>query len=224
MAGLLQLGNGGGLATGNGHPAGDGAAAPRATVAERVRWPLGLRAAVLLGVISLVAGGWFWWRVAAAAPEVMPLATVSQTATVSGAGAVHPESSFPEEGGGDGGSAAVGEAPGPGVSAGTVVVHVAGAVKKAGVVKVPKGSRVHDAIAAAGGGTAAADLNRLNAPLCWTTARETTSPATVSRGSLRRCSRGRLLVEVRRLLPGPGPKTRPRVQAAPNPGGPAKSI
>ncbi len=97
----------------------------------------------------------------------MPLATVSQTATVSGAGAVHPEggpaeSGPPEEGGGDGGSAAVGEAPGPGVSAGTVVVHVAGAVKKAGVVKVPKGSRVHDAIAAAGGGTAAADLNRLN--------------------------------------------------------------
>jgi competence protein ComEA len=35
-------------------------------------------------------------------------------------------------------------------------------VKKAGVVRVPKGSRVHDAIAAAGGGTASADLNRLN--------------------------------------------------------------
>ncbi|GAA1258548.1 hypothetical protein GCM10009589_07610 [Arthrobacter pascens] len=169
--GLLQLGDGGGFTYGNGHPAGDGAAAPRATVAERVRWRLGLRAAVLLGVISLVAGGWFWWRVAAAAPEVMPLATVSQTAKVSGAGAVHPEggqaaggqaeSGAPGEGGGDGGPA-VGEAAGPGMSAGTVVVHVAGAVKKAGVVKVPKGSRVHDAIAAAGGGTAAADLNRLN--------------------------------------------------------------
>jgi competence protein ComEA len=43
-----------------------------------------------------------------------------------------------------------------------VVVHVAGAVKKTGVVKVPRGGRVHEAIAAAGGGTAAADLNRLN--------------------------------------------------------------
>ena len=42
------------------------------------------------------------------------------------------------------------------------MVHVAGAVKKAGVVKLPKGSRVHDAIVAAGGGTAAADLNQLN--------------------------------------------------------------
>lgn len=169
--GLLQLGNGGGFTYGNGHPAGDGAAASRAKVAERVRWRLGLRAAVLLGVISLVAGGWFWWRVAAAAPEVMPLTAVSQTATVSGAGAVPPEggqaesgqaeSGAPGEGGGDGGPA-MGETPGPGMSSGTVVVHVAGAVTKAGVVKVPKGSRVHDAITAAGGGTAAADLNRLN--------------------------------------------------------------
>jgi competence protein ComEA len=101
----------------------------------------------------------------------MPLTAVSQTAATSGAGAVHPESGPAEsgppdedgaDGGGDGGPAAVGEAPGPGVSSGTVVVHVAGAVKKAGVVRVPKGSRVYDAIAAAGGGTAAADLNRLN--------------------------------------------------------------
>lgn len=169
--GLLQLGDDGGFTYGNGHPVGGGAAASRATVAERVRWRLGLRAAVLLGVISLVAGGWFWWRVAAAVPDVMPLNAVSETAAASGPGAVPPEggqsaggqaeSGAPGEGGGDGGPAG-GEVVGTGLSSGAVVVHVAGAVKKAGVVKVPKGSRVHDAIAAAGGGTAAADLNRLN--------------------------------------------------------------
>jgi competence protein ComEA len=43
-----------------------------------------------------------------------------------------------------------------------VVVHVAGAVASPGVVQLAAGSRVHQAIAAAGGATPAADLNRLN--------------------------------------------------------------
>jgi competence protein ComEA len=42
------------------------------------------------------------------------------------------------------------------------VVHVAGAVAKAGVVELPRGSRVNEAIKAAGGSTPAADLDRLN--------------------------------------------------------------
>lgn len=123
----------------------------------RLRWRLGVRAAVLLGVVSLLAGGWFWWRVAATGPEVMPLSAVTsdaaETAPSDAPGTV-----------GDGSSAAgdgsqVGQG---GASAGTVVVHVAGAVKKAGIVELPRNSRVHQAIAAAGGATPAADLNRLN--------------------------------------------------------------
>lgn len=48
-----------------------------------------------------------------------------------------------------------------------LVVHVAGQVTSPGLVEVPAGSRVADAIAAAGGAGAAADLDRLNlaAPL-----------------------------------------------------------
>jgi competence protein ComEA len=42
------------------------------------------------------------------------------------------------------------------------VVHVAGAVAHAGVVRVPAGARVDDAVAAAGGATADADLSRVN--------------------------------------------------------------
>jgi len=42
------------------------------------------------------------------------------------------------------------------------VVHVAGAVNVTGVVELPGGSRTHEAIAAAGGSAAGADLNRLN--------------------------------------------------------------
>jgi competence protein ComEA len=43
-----------------------------------------------------------------------------------------------------------------------VVVHVAGAVTQPGVVELPAGSRVIDAIEAAGGALANADLDRLN--------------------------------------------------------------
>jgi competence protein ComEA len=52
-------------------------------------------------------------------------------------------------------------------TAAPLVVHVAGAVARPGLVRLPPGSRVADAIAAAGGTVAGADLDRLNlaAPL-----------------------------------------------------------
>jgi competence protein ComEA len=43
-----------------------------------------------------------------------------------------------------------------------VIVHVAGAVNAAGVYSLPAGSRVDDAVAAAGGSTSAADPDALN--------------------------------------------------------------
>jgi SLBB domain len=48
-----------------------------------------------------------------------------------------------------------------------VIVHIAGAVTRPGVVDLPRGSRVIDAVDAAGGALAAADLDRVNlaAPL-----------------------------------------------------------
>jgi competence protein ComEA len=49
-----------------------------------------------------------------------------------------------------------------GAAGGLIVVHVAGAVGNPGVVELPAGSRLHHAIEAAGGSTAAADLDRLN--------------------------------------------------------------
>ncbi len=44
----------------------------------------------------------------------------------------------------------------------TVVVHVVGQVRHAGVVRLPTGARVEQALAAAGGATAKADLVRVN--------------------------------------------------------------
>jgi competence protein ComEA len=46
--------------------------------------------------------------------------------------------------------------------AGTVVVHVAGAVGAPGVYELPAGARVQDAVVAAGGATAEADVDSLN--------------------------------------------------------------
>lgn len=47
----------------------------------------------------------------------------------------------------------------------TLVVHVAGAVARPGLVEVAVGSRVADAVAAAGGPIASADLDRINLAL-----------------------------------------------------------
>lgn len=55
--------------------------------------------------------------------------------------------------------------PSPGISivpTGVLIVHVAGAVEDPGIVELPPGSRVADAIAEAGGAAPRADLDMLN--------------------------------------------------------------
>ena len=39
----------------------------------KFRWRTGFRVAVLLGLLSLLLGGWFWWDVGASRPHVVPL-------------------------------------------------------------------------------------------------------------------------------------------------------
>ena len=174
--GLLNSDAAGGFAYGR--QAGSAGPATSVEVVEpRVRWRLGVRAAALVGVLSLLAGVLLWWQVAANGPVVIPLSSVTHDA----AGKAANGPSGRESGGADNGGTDSGpgeertnvdgkdtdgrEADGrnsDGTPAGNVVVHVAGAVKKAGVVRLPRGSRVHEAIAAAGGGGPEADLDRLN--------------------------------------------------------------
>jgi competence protein ComEA len=87
-------------------------------------------------------------------------------------GGAQPAGAAPDPGGG--GAAAVDGGPGAtlptvapggqpaGTGGATVAVHVAGRVRHPGVVELPAGSRVMDAITAAGGVTAGADLDAVN--------------------------------------------------------------
>jgi competence protein ComEA len=155
------MGGGKDFSFSGGQGAGGGGPVSRGTAGTRFRWRLGLRVVVLLGVLSLVAGAWFWWRIATAVPEVTPLSAVTETGTAEArAGTTTGEGGAAAGSGGGGHVESGGDSPDASLE--TAVVHVAGAVKNAGVVKLPNGSRVHDAILAAGGGTAAADLNLLN--------------------------------------------------------------
>jgi competence protein ComEA len=134
-----------------------------------LRWRLGRRVAVLLGILAVAAVGMFWWQTNAGRAEILPLSGVTRESSAaqdggSGQGGDTGQSESPGQTEGSGGSGGTGQSSGNS-SAGSVVVHVAGAVASPGVVHLPAGSRVHEAVAAAGGGTPGADLNRLNLAL-----------------------------------------------------------
>ncbi|WP_307275786.1 ComEA family DNA-binding protein [Arthrobacter sp. W4I7] len=130
-------------------------------VGPAIRWRLGFRLAVIVGILTVAAGAWFWWQAASGRPQILPLNGVNPETT---AVASEDGGSGEENGGGSraGPESGTPSATQEGTSAGTVVVHVAGAVLRPGVVQLPAGNRVHDAIAAAGGGSPGADPDRLN--------------------------------------------------------------
>lgn len=152
--GLLEHGQGQNGFEYRGPGDGDGAESESGR-APSLRWRVGLRVAVLLAALAAAAGAWFWFQAGSAVPEVVPLSGLSS-------------GGHTEERRGD---ASAGPAPDPASGqgesnpAGLVVVHVAGAVAKPGVIRLQQGSRVDDAIAAAGGALADGDANRLNLAL-----------------------------------------------------------
>lgn len=122
-----------------------------------LRWRLGSRLAVLLGILAVAAAAWFWWQAATGRPEILPLSGVSPSDPAAG-----PSAEAAAAGNEGGGGSGPGVEDAAAETAAAVVVHVAGAVTSPGVVQLRAGSRVHEAITAAGGAVPGADLGRLN--------------------------------------------------------------
>ncbi|MFJ4025899.1 helix-hairpin-helix domain-containing protein [Paenarthrobacter sp. NPDC089989] len=118
---------------------GDGAAVPTA-VPSRFRWRSPRAVVFVVAAAAVVAAVCFVWQNGQDQPSIEPLAPAASS-----------EAAVP---GGD-----AGQDPAP---AETVVIHVAGAVQKPGVVSLPEGSRVFQAIDAAGGAAQDARLDGLN--------------------------------------------------------------
>ncbi len=143
---------------GTGSGAVDQALAGTGKTGPALRWRVGLRVALLISTLAVLGGAWFWGQVAAGQPEVMPLSDVSMQGTEPGGDMTQGA----EPRGADAQGAGPGDQPPGSTAAGLVVVHVAGAIAAPGVIQLPAGSRVHQAITAAGGGTPSADLDGLN--------------------------------------------------------------
>ncbi len=144
----------------HGHPLGPDGAADADDGAGGRRWTIGSRAAVVAatavlvlalgaGLVALRSGG-------AAVEPLAPLggSAAGEPAGPAGAGAAA------EPPAGAAGVSGAGEPTAPGDA--RVVVHVVGQVASPGVVTLPAGSRVGDALEAAGGATGDADLAAVN--------------------------------------------------------------
>jgi competence protein ComEA len=115
----------------------------------------GVKALAAVAAVVVLVAGFLAWR---ARPRVDPVPPVPSSATLAGDGV-----GGTAIGGAAIGGAAAGGAAGPRASAaGEVVIAVAGKVKKPGLVRLPAGSRVADALQAAGGAQAGVDVSLLN--------------------------------------------------------------
>ncbi|MFD6092971.1 ComEA family DNA-binding protein [Oerskovia sp. NPDC060338] len=125
------------------------------------RWPVAARAAVVATVaLLLLAVGVGAWSLRGG-DDLRPVAALAEPAPEGGAGSVGLTESGSVTPASGSTEASDGGATSPaGESA--VVVHVVGAVAAPGLVTVPEGSRVADALAAAGDATAEADLAGVN--------------------------------------------------------------
>ncbi|MGH2407074.1 MAG: helix-hairpin-helix domain-containing protein [Candidatus Limnocylindrales bacterium] len=126
------------------------AAQPAPEPAARTARPTRLMLVAAVTVLGLVT---------AAAGAYLALTAPDPSLLIDGAGAAAflPQGSQPLDSGGVSGGV------GGGVSGGTIVVDVEGAVAHPGVVRLPPGSRVGDAIAAAGGFGALLDVRASSA-------------------------------------------------------------
>lgn len=121
---------------------------PDTTRLRDTRWTLSARHVLVLATVLLIGLGWAGCTVIRARPTPIPDARPPATLTT-GAPVTQPATP------GSTGSTAK-------PSTTTVVIHVAGKVRRPGLVRAPTGSRVADALTLAGGPLRGVDLSSLN--------------------------------------------------------------
>jgi competence protein ComEA len=124
-------------------------------------------AVALLALAALLLAGFVWVR---ATPRLTGAPTAPDAAESQRADASDPSPGASNPASGQGGAAPPGQplpraTPDTSTAAGSsaqLAVHVAGHVRHPGLVRLPAGSRVQDAIHAAGGATSGANLDAIN--------------------------------------------------------------
>ncbi|MGW7680074.1 helix-hairpin-helix domain-containing protein [Kribbella sp. NPDC054772] len=126
------------------------------------RWTLTPRHVVVLVVLLAVGLTWAGWSLFRARPEALPDTRPSTAAT--GSPVTPKELQTGSLGSGQTQPAGTNQPPGAATTPGqaVVVVHVAGKVRRPGLIRAPAGSRVADVLTLAGGALRGVDLTTLN--------------------------------------------------------------
>ncbi|MET9310657.1 helix-hairpin-helix domain-containing protein [Kribbella sp. NPDC003505] len=139
---------------------------PRLDRLRDARWTLAPRHVAVLAVVLVLGLAWLAWTFLRARPESIP--DTRPTTAASGSPVAQPnptrQQPAPTQPGATQPQATEPQATPqtPGATQSPVVVHVAGKVRRPGLIKAPPGSRVADVLTLAGGPLRGVDLTSLN--------------------------------------------------------------